>query len=302
MKIAYAGFSTLGCKEELPNGCQGIRYTLRKACEELGHEFKNYFEEPDIFFFELNQIGAMNMSHVPIIKCCKMFKTAKKIILIIDDAHASQFVNTYVYTARSRRVPFLMKVEQKDTIKQVFDICDRIAAHEFSMVLPLYSEQPTGKNFEFYAKNIINLDYSAMHDYQNCYRSNPERKIVSYSYKKDMNLDSKANDVIRLSGMRELSCFQKLCENRVCYMTDYKDFVPTNWVRNRYAQAYNAKALIVGLRKSYFGDAYNISVQKYRSMSDEEFEEAVQQQRKIFEEKTATKEEYLEKVTQLLEI
>ena len=297
MKIAYAGMSTLGCKDELPNGCQGLRYCLKKTYRQLGHQFSSYFNEPDVFFFELNQINAMNIAHVPVVKSMKMFQTAKKIYLVIDDAHATQFVNSYLGYVQRTRVPFLMKGESKKLINIFYDFCENLYNNKFEMVLPLYGND-VQSTFNFHAKKIHNIDYSALHDYLNVYRPNKERKILSYSYKAKMNLNSP--DVKILQNLRELECFKQLCLNRVCYMSDYEKFVPKNWVRNRYAQAYNANALVIGLKQSPFGDAYNISVEKYRNMTNDEFEELVKQQQKVFKEKTVCKQDAINSIEHLL--
>lgn len=282
MKIAYSSFSQVAQKEELPYGCQGIRYTLKKVCNELGYDFGSYFKEPDILLFEVPNMTSMVISHNACAKACSMIKTSKRIILVGDDSNTKQNFRTL----SNNKIPFTLKGDNGKLIKEVLEFQDRILKKEFDIILPVYDE--SFKDEEYFSKRIINFDYSHLHDYVNVYKPE-EKRILSYSFK-----DSKTIKNCEIISGRELYCFSRLCRNRICYMTDYGKNVPKSWVRNRYAQCYYANALMVGLKESYFGKDFNIRVDDL-----DNFEEKVYNQRKVFEKMTSSKEHSIDKIKKL---
>ena len=125
-----------------------------------------------------------------------------------------------------------------------------------------------------------------------------QRKILSYSFRKNRDGDDNLIEVIK---GREQDCFKKLCENRLCYMEAYKDsYAPIYWLRTRYKQCYEANALMIGLTQSWFGSDMCVSISDYKKMNEQEFEEAVQKQKKAYEKGTKTKEEALKQLENLL--
>lgn len=282
MKVAYSSFSQVAQKEELPYGCQGIRYTLKKVCNELGYDFSSYFKEPDILLFEVPNMTSLVISHQACAKCCSMVKTAKRIILVGDDSNTKQNFKTL----SNERIPFTLKGDNKKLIKDVLNFQDRILKKEFDIILPVYDSNFNDN--EYLSKRIISFDYSHLHDYINVYKP-LDKKILSYSFK--TKEDSQKLEII--SG-RELDCFRKLCEHRICYMSDYGKNVPKSWVRNRYAQCYYANALMVGLKDSYFGKDFNIGIEDL-----DNFEEKVYNQKRVFEKMTSSKEESVKKIEKL---
>lgn len=276
MKISYTGFAG-HISKDLPTGCQGIKFGMKRFCKENEIEFDSFLKNPDIILFEMNSIGNLSFNKENVVKTLDVISSSKKIYILADDNKQLRIaVPQYLRYASGNKLKLLDNFPQEYKDK-FYSFMRKIKNKEFNFILPCY-EVPS---INVPCRNLYNFDYSHFHRYQNCYIQGNRKKILSYSWKKTQCLRNK--DFIYLSNRRELECFQMLCENRVCYMEDYKKIeAPISWIRNRYAQSFNANALVVGLKHSYFGDEYNISLNDYYNMNDDEFENAVKLQKQKF--------------------
>lgn len=275
MKIAYTSFSNtaINCIDRI----QGIHYSINKILKNNNFEVNDYFKNPDVMFFEIGDLGSFCNTHKRIAKTLAMVKANPKIILVADDYFDCK-TNGYEKFIKNINKYMPLNQESLSTKIQIKNFVNRILNKEFPIIYGTYFNKPI-PYLEDLSSNSVKLDYSQVHDYLNVYKPK-ERKIVSYSFRKENNLPK--DEAILLQGLREVDCFKILCERRVCYMKDYPNKEVKYWVRNRHAQAYYANALIIGSEDSCFGKDYEISVKDYLKMNDEEFELKVKKQKDIF--------------------
>ena len=290
MKVAYTSFSSTS--ERLVNRIQGVQYGLRKICKDLGYEW-NSSKENDIVFFEIGDLGSMCIGHKQILKSLYLIKHSKRTILIVDD----YFMGIRNHYSKFLEKPFgflFLNQETLATKKQMMLFIEDVLKKNYDIIYNQYLDKHVQK-FDDISKNQFIFDYSFANDYLNLYVQNKERKVVSSSYRSENN-DSR---FIVCQKMPELECFKLICENRICYMKNYgKDL--DYWVRNRFSQAYQANALVVGLERSIFGKSYVVSPEKALSMTDDEFEEAVNSQKEDFLKNTKSYEEVKEGLREFL--
>ena len=272
MKVAYTSFSktALTCIDRI----QGIHYSINKILKNNNIEYKDYFKNPDVVIFEINDLGSFCNNHLSIMKTLDMVNKNPKIILTIDDWSINK--NSYINFIKNINKYMPLNGESYKTKIQIKNFVERILNKEFFILYGSYY----GKRISYMdelGKETILFDYSHVHDYLNLYKP-LNRKIISYSFRKENNL----KNAIVLSGLREVDCFKILCENRICYMKDYPKKELKYWIRNRHAQAYYANALVVGSKDSCFGKDYEIEPEEALKMSDEEFELTVKRQQEIF--------------------
>ena len=272
MNVYYTSFSSTSVK--LPDRIQGVQYAIRKICKDIGYSWNSSIKN-DIVFFEIGDLSSICISHKQIVKSLKLIENADRIILVVDDyflGKSNQYekfmknINGFTFINSENIV---IKTKMRNFIKRILD-------KEFDIIYNQYLNKHVDY-FDSISKNQYIFDYSFANDYINLYIPNNERKIISSSYRDENNM----NGTIICKGLKELECFKKICEYRICYMKNYGADLDY-WVRNRFSQCYQANALIVGLNRCIFGDSYIIKPNNALKMNDKEFEEAVKKQKEDF--------------------
>lgn len=272
MNVYYTSFSSTSVK--LPDKIQGVQYAIRKLCKDLGYNW-NYTLKNDIVFFEIGDLSSICISHKQIVKSLKLIENSKRIVLVVDDYFLGKSNNYNKFVKNINGFTFINQ-ENLAVKMKMKNFIQRILNKEFDIIYNQYLDKHV-EYFDTISRKQFIFDYSFCNDYINMYIPNKERKIISSSYRAENNLE---NSIV-CKGLKELECFKKICEYRICYMKNYgKDL--DYWVRNRFSQCYKANALIVGLERCIFGSSFIVNPRDALKMTNDEFEVAVNNQKNDF--------------------